>query len=107
MGGGVGGVVGAAVGAVRPSFAVWEGDGLSSRVASLALSAGGSLSCSYLFPEEFRVMQAHLLSGLSRPVMDVEVRLEPTLRAPGEARRFVARALDELGYPELAENARI
>jgi anti-sigma regulatory factor (Ser/Thr protein kinase) len=52
-------------------------------------------------------MHAYVSSGFTRPVMDIEVRLEPTLRAPGEARRFVGRALAELGYPELVENARI
>jgi two-component sensor histidine kinase len=39
--------------------------------------------------------------------MDIEVKLEPTALAPGEARRFVARELATLGYPGLVENARL
>jgi len=39
--------------------------------------------------------------------MDIEVKLEPTLRAPSEARRFVARELEALGYPQLVDDARL
>jgi anti-sigma regulatory factor (Ser/Thr protein kinase) len=39
--------------------------------------------------------------------MDIEVKLEPTLQAPGTARRFVARELKALGYPQLVEDARL
>lgn len=46
-------------------------------------------------------------TGYPRPVMDIEVKLEPTLRAPKEARRFVARELEGLGYPQLVEDARL
>jgi anti-sigma regulatory factor (Ser/Thr protein kinase) len=42
-----------------------------------------------------------------RPVMDIEMKLQPTLQAPGLARRFVARELDALGYPQLVEDARL
>src|SRR3954471_18073351 len=52
-------------------------------------------------------MHAQPSLAFPRPVMDVEVRLEPTLRAPGEARRFVARELAGLGYPGLVEDARL
>jgi anti-sigma regulatory factor (Ser/Thr protein kinase) len=45
--------------------------------------------------------------AVPRPVMDIEVRLESSLRAPGEARRFVARELEALGYPGLVEDARV
>jgi hypothetical protein len=40
MGGGAGGVVWVAVGAVLPPCTVWEGDGLSLRIAGPALSVG-------------------------------------------------------------------
>lgn len=43
----------------------------------------------------------------ARPTMDIEIKLEPTLQAPGIARRFVARELTTLGYPELVEDARL
>jgi hypothetical protein len=36
-----------------------------------------------------------------------EIQLEPTARAAGEARRFVATALNELGHPDLVEDARL
>jgi anti-sigma regulatory factor (Ser/Thr protein kinase) len=39
--------------------------------------------------------------------MDIEVKLEPTRQAPKQARRFVARELDALGYPGLVEDARL
>jgi anti-sigma regulatory factor (Ser/Thr protein kinase) len=42
-----------------------------------------------------------------RSVMDVETKLEPTLQAPRIARRFVARELEALGYPQLVEDARL
>jgi hypothetical protein len=45
-------------------------------------------------------------SILPRPAMDIEVRLEPTLQAPSAARRFVARELETLGYPQLMDDAR-
>lgn len=34
-----------------------------------------------------------------------QIRLEPTVRAPGDARRFVSSVLDELGHSDLIENA--
>jgi anti-sigma regulatory factor (Ser/Thr protein kinase) len=37
--------------------------------------------------------------------MDREIKLEPTIRAPREARGFVSRHLDELGYPKLIDDA--
>jgi anti-sigma regulatory factor (Ser/Thr protein kinase) len=37
--------------------------------------------------------------------MDREIRLEPTPQAVREARRFVSRQLDELGYAELVDDA--
>jgi anti-sigma regulatory factor (Ser/Thr protein kinase) len=49
----------------------------------------------------------HHSTALPRPTMDIEVRLEPTALAPREARRFVARELEALGYPELVEDARL
>jgi anti-sigma regulatory factor (Ser/Thr protein kinase) len=52
-------------------------------------------------------MHAQPPLAFPRPVMDIEVRLDPTLRAPGQARRFVARELEALGYPGLVEDARL
>jgi anti-sigma regulatory factor (Ser/Thr protein kinase) len=52
-------------------------------------------------------MCPHPLTGLPRPAMDIEVELEPTARAPGLARGFVARELAALGYPQLVEDARL
>src|SRR3954452_5950309 len=37
--------------------------------------------------------------------MDREIRLEPSKRAPGDARVFVARTLQELGCPKLVDDA--
>jgi anti-sigma regulatory factor (Ser/Thr protein kinase) len=37
--------------------------------------------------------------------MEREIRLEPSRRAPGEARVFVSRKLDELGYSKLIDDA--
>jgi anti-sigma regulatory factor (Ser/Thr protein kinase) len=34
-----------------------------------------------------------------------QVRLEPTVRAPGDARSFVSAVLNELGHSDLVENA--
>jgi anti-sigma regulatory factor (Ser/Thr protein kinase) len=39
-----------------------------------------------------------------RPAVDIEIKLEPTERAPREARAFVSRHLTELGYPTLVED---
>jgi hypothetical protein len=39
--------------------------------------------------------------------MDIEVKLEPTELAPRQARRFVARELEALGYPGFVEDARL
>lgn len=39
--------------------------------------------------------------------MDIEVRLEPTPRAAGFARRFVARELEALGFGGLVDDARL
>jgi hypothetical protein len=52
-------------------------------------------------------MHAQPSLAFSRPAMDIEVRLESTLRAPGQARRFVARGLEALGFPGLVEDARL
>jgi hypothetical protein len=52
-------------------------------------------------------MQLPSSAALPRPGMDIEVRLEPTLRAPGQARRFVARELDAWGCSGLVEDARL
>ncbi|HEU5157344.1 MAG TPA: ATP-binding protein [Streptosporangiaceae bacterium] len=52
-------------------------------------------------------MELALSVVLPRPVMDVEVRLEPTMLAPKLARQFVARELERLGYSELVEDARL
>jgi anti-sigma regulatory factor (Ser/Thr protein kinase) len=42
-----------------------------------------------------------------RPSVDREIKLQPTPRAPREARRFVARHLPELGYPKLVEDGEL
>jgi hypothetical protein len=39
--------------------------------------------------------------------VDVEVKLQPTLRAPAEARRFVARELEAWGCTGLVDDARL
>jgi two-component sensor histidine kinase len=52
-------------------------------------------------------MCSHPSNTLPRPAMDIEVKLEPTPLAPREARRFVARELDVLGYAELVEDAQL
>lgn len=39
--------------------------------------------------------------------MDIEVKLEPRPQAAGLARRFVAKELEGLGYPELVDDARL
>jgi two-component sensor histidine kinase len=52
-------------------------------------------------------MCSHPPTTLPRPAVDIEVKLEPTALAPREARRFVARELDALGYPQLVDNARL
>jgi two-component sensor histidine kinase len=46
-------------------------------------------------------------NGMSRirPATDLEIKLEPTNQAPREARRFVSRQLEVLGYPLLVDNA--
>lgn len=46
-------------------------------------------------------------TALPRPAMDIEVKLEPAPQAAGLARRFVARELEALGYPELVDDARV
>lgn len=50
-------------------------------------------------------MCSHPFTAFPRPAMDIEVKLEPTPQAPRAARRFVARELDALGYPQLVEDA--
>jgi hypothetical protein len=62
---------------------------------------------SHLFPWEFRPMYSDSSQVFPRPVVDVEAKLEPTLQAAGEARRFVARELDALGYSRLVDDARV
>jgi hypothetical protein len=52
-------------------------------------------------------MCSHPSSTLPRPAVEIEVKLEPTPLAPSEARRFVARELEVLGYAELIEDARL
>jgi two-component sensor histidine kinase len=52
-------------------------------------------------------MCSHPSTVLPRPVVDIEVKLEPTPLAPGAARRFVARELETLGHPELVEDAQL
>lgn len=42
-----------------------------------------------------------------RPVMDIEVKLEPTPLAPKAARRFVAAELTALGHPHLVDDAQL
>jgi anti-sigma regulatory factor (Ser/Thr protein kinase) len=39
-----------------------------------------------------------------RPATEREIRLEPTVTAPREARRFVSRHLTDLGYPTLTDD---
>lgn len=51
-------------------------------------------------------MCSHPYTILPRPAMDIEVKLEPTPQAAGMARRFVARELEALGYPQLVDDAR-
>jgi anti-sigma regulatory factor (Ser/Thr protein kinase) len=48
-------------------------------------------------------------SSVAGPVKQIarEIRLEPTARAAGEARKFVAATLVELGHSDLVENARL
>jgi anti-sigma regulatory factor (Ser/Thr protein kinase) len=43
----------------------------------------------------------------ARPAIDIETKLDPTMQAPGVARRFVARELEALGYPQLVDDARL
>lgn len=52
-------------------------------------------------------MCPHPPTILSRPAMDIEVKLEPTPQAPSAARRFVARELTALGYPQLVDDAQL
>jgi hypothetical protein len=52
-------------------------------------------------------MCPHPFTALPRPAMDIEVKLEPTELAPSAARRFVARELEGLGYPQLVDDARL
>jgi anti-sigma regulatory factor (Ser/Thr protein kinase) len=40
-----------------------------------------------------------------RPATDMEIRLDPDKRAPGEARRFVRVHLEKLGYPKIVDDA--
>lgn len=42
-----------------------------------------------------------------RPAAGREIKLEATLEAPQEARRFVTSLLTELGYPELIEDGEV
>jgi hypothetical protein len=39
--------------------------------------------------------------------MECEIRLEPSMRAPREARRFVSHHLCDFGYLKLVDNAGI
>lgn len=48
-------------------------------------------------------------TAITGPIKQVarEIQLEPTVQAAGEARRFVAMVLSELGQPDLVEDARL
>jgi hypothetical protein len=52
-------------------------------------------------------MCPHAITAFPRPAMDIEVKLEPTALAPKEARRFVSRELEALGYLQLVDDARL
>jgi hypothetical protein len=52
-------------------------------------------------------MCSHPSTAFPRPVMDIEVKLEPQPQAAGLARRFVAQELEALGYVELVDDARL
>lgn len=45
-----------------------------------------------------------MLAERIRPAMDIEIKLDPTPQAARQARRFVTRHLEELGYAELVDN---